>query len=164
MKRYTYFLILPFCTVLTCLSRPVEAQTSQPVPSTQTTEDSVKTAVNRLFSAMKNADGDELKASFTDSAILQTIYTDKDGKTGVHNYPVADFAATVSRLPNGSADERIQFDIVKVDGPLAIVWAPYRFYYNGKLTHCGIDSFQLMRVGGVWKILYIVDTRRKDCE
>ena len=119
---------------------------------------------SRLFIAMKNADGDELKAAFTDSAILQTIFTDKDGKTGVHNYPVADFAGAISRLPNGAADERIQFDMVRIDGPLAIVWAPYRFYYNGKLTHCGIDSFQLLRVGGVWKILYIVDTRRKDCE
>jgi len=48
-----------------------------------------------------------------------------------------------------------------MDGPLAMVWAPYHFYYNGTLLHCGVDSFQLIRTGGVWKILYIVDTRKK---
>jgi len=161
-QRYSHALTLCLSLALATLTRDARAQGATGTQTT--TEDSVKTAVNRLFIAMKNADGEGLRAAFTDSAILQTIYTDKEGKTGVHNYPVADFAGAISRLPNGAADERIQFDLVRIDGPLAIVWAPYRFYYNGKLTHCGIDSFQLLRVGGVWKILYIVDTRRKDCE
>ena len=38
---------------------------------------SVRTTVNHLFTAMKNADSCLLKACFADSAILQTIYHDK---------------------------------------------------------------------------------------
>lgn len=131
----------------------------------QTTEDSVKAAVNELFLAMKNSDGPRLQASFADSALLQTIITNKEGKTFARNESIADFAGSISKLPQGAADERIRFDIVKIDGPLAMVWAPYSFYFKQKFSHCGVDSFQLLRAGGVWKILYIVDTRRKEgCE
>lgn len=129
------------------------------------TEDSVKAAVNALFIAMKNSDAAGIRASFADSALLQTIITNKEGKTFARNEAIGDFAESISKLPKGDADEQIRFDVIKVDGPLAIAWAPYKFYFKGKFSHCGVDSFQLIRTGGVWKILYIVDTRRKDaCE
>ena len=166
MKQSRYFAA---AALLLSLGMGLRATAQSPAPTMLTpltspaTEDSVKAAVNKLFVAMKSSDGDSLRAAFTDSAILQTIYTDRDGKTAVHSYPVAEFATAVAHLPSGAADERVVFDVIRYDGPLAIVWATYRFYYNGQFTHCGIDSFQLMRVNGVWKILYIVDTRRKDC-
>jgi len=124
----------------------------------QTAEDSVKSAVNGLFTGMKTSDAAMIERSFADSAILQTI-TGPQG--GVVTEKVKDFAALVGKMTAGDADERIQFDMVKIDGPLAIVWAPYEFYYKGKYSHKGVDSFQLVRVNGVWKIQYLVDTRRK---
>ena len=124
-------------------------------------EDSVKTAVNLLFTGMKAADPDIIRRSFTDSAILQTITADKDGKTVARSESIEDFARAIGKLGQGVADERIQFDQIRIDGPLAMVWAPYSFYYKGALNHCGVDSFQLLLVGGVWKIQYIIDTRRK---
>jgi hypothetical protein len=51
--------------------------------------------------------------------------------------------------------------VIRIDASLAIVWAPYEFYYKGKYSHKGVDSFQLVRVNGVWKIQYLIDTRRK---
>ena len=114
---------------------------------------------------MKNSDAARLTAAFTDSALLQTIVTTREGKTVARNESVAEFAASISKLPIGDADERIRFDVIKIDGPLAIVWAPYNFYYKGKFSHCGVDSFQLLRTQSGWKILYIIDTRRKEpCE
>ncbi|MGC4103857.1 nuclear transport factor 2 family protein [Ferruginibacter sp.] len=127
----------------------------------QSAEDSVKAVVNKMFDAMKNSDGATLKTTFADSAILQTIGRSKDGKTMIEHDTVDEFATIVGKMPKGDADERIVFDVVKVDGPLAIVWAPYKFYYKGNFSHCGIDSFQLVRINGEWKIQYLVDTRRK---
>jgi hypothetical protein len=131
----------------------------------QSGADSVKQTINTLFEAMKNSDPDQLQSVFADSAILQSVSVNKEGKTVVENQLVSVFAATVKKLPKGDADERIVFDIVKIDGPLAMVWAPYKFYYKGNFSHCGVDSFQLIRVNGVWKILYLIDTRtKKGCE
>ena len=131
----------------------------------QTEEDSVKIAVNRLFIAMKNSDARGLKESFTDSAILQSLSKKKEDNFFVENEKIQEFIDIVSKLPAGDADERIQFETIKIDGPLAIVWAPYKFYYKGKFSHCGVDSFQLVKINGTWKIQVLLDTRRKEnCE
>jgi len=125
------------------------------------TADSVRAAVNNLFVAMRNSDSAALSDAFDDSAVLQTLVVDGNGGTTARSYPVAEFATAIGKLPKGSADEQIRVDVLKVDGPLAIVWAPYHFYYNGTLIHCGVDSFQLIRARKGWKILYIVDTMKK---
>ncbi|MBS1920557.1 MAG: nuclear transport factor 2 family protein [Bacteroidetes bacterium] len=128
---------------------------------TQTTEDSIKTVIKKMFEAMKNSDAATLKSCFGDSVVFQTITRDKTGKLVVENENTNDFAESISNLPKGAADEQIRFETIKIDGPLAIVWAPYNFYYNGKFSHCGMDSFQLVRFENGWKIQYIIDTRRK---
>ena len=103
-----------------------------------------------------------MKQCFTDSAVLQTITKDKAGLEIVKNDGVLDFVKQINSIPKGLADERIVFGVVKVDGPLAIVWATYKFYRNGVFSHCGVNSFQLVRLNQQWKIQYLIDTRRKD--
>lgn len=127
----------------------------------QTTEDSVKAVVKQLFDGMKNADAAMVRSSFADSAILQTIAANKEGKTIVQNENVADFANFVGKVKKGAADEQIVFETIKIDGPLAMVWTPYKFYYDGNFSHCGVDCFQVVRINGAWKIQYLIDTRRK---
>lgn len=131
----------------------------------QTTEDSVKVAVQHLFDAMRNSDSNALVNCFSDSAIMQTIAKDKSGATIIKTDKIVDFAVAVKFASKGSLDERISFDVVKIDGALAIVWTPYKFYFGGKFHHCGVNSFQMVRFGSGWKIQYIVDTRRtQGCE
>ncbi len=150
MKYYVIILLA------VCLSFTANAQTA---------EDSVKAVVNNLFTGMKNADAVLLKSTFADSAILQAITRNKEGKTIIQTEEVAGFVEQVSKMPKDAADERITFDVLRIDGPLAIVWTPYKFYFNGKFSHCGVNSFQLVRINGNWKIQYLIDTRRRaGCE
>ena len=51
--------------------------------------------------------------------------------------------------------------IVQVDGNLASVWVEYSFYIGPRLSHCGVDAFQLARDASGWKIVAIADTRRR---
>ena len=131
----------------------------------QTPEDSVKAVVNQLFTAMKNADAGMLKDAFADSAVLQTIRRRADGNFFVQSEQVSGFVSQISMAKKDSLDERITFETVKIDGPLAIAWTPYKFYYAGKFSHCGVNSFQLVRINGRWKIQFLIDTRRRqNCE
>ena len=123
----------------------------------QTAVDSVKAVINKMFAAMKNSDAAGLQDCLADSAILQTITS----SGMVRNESIKQFIAQISSLPKNAADERITFDVVKTDNGLAMAWTPYLFYYNGKFSHCGVNSFQLVRINGAWKIQYIIDTRRK---
>jgi hypothetical protein len=127
----------------------------------QSAEDSVKMVINTMFSGMKNGDAGLFKSVFSDSAIMQTISRTREGNTVVRNESLSEFADFVGKLKKDSADERITFETIKIDGPLAIAWTPYNFYHNGKFSHCGVNSFHLVRFNGVWKIQYLIDTRRR---
>lgn len=130
----------------------------------QSADDSVRSAVNILFTAMKNADSALLVSSFADRAILQTIVA-KNGKVQIKTESVDDFGREVGKMGKSDLDERIQFDVVRIDGALAIAWTLYKFYYKGRFSHCGVNSFQLVRINGKWKIQYLIDTRRSQgCE
>lgn len=135
------------------------------IASAQSTEDSVKAVVNQLFAAMKGIDAAKLKDAFADGAVLQTISRKQDGSFFVQDEKVNDFTESISNAKKDSLDEQIVFETIKIDGPLASVWAPYKFYYAGKFSHCGVDSFQLVRINGRWKIQFLIDTRRRQgCE
>ena len=131
------------------------------IVTAQSTEDSVKATINQLFTAMKNADSSLLVDVFADSAVLQTI-GNRAGKVIIRNEKVSAFAQQIKTLPKGAADERITFQTILIDGPLALVWTPYQFYYQDKVSHCGVNSFHLVRIDGRWKIQYLIDTRRRE--
>lgn len=126
----------------------------------KTAEDSVKAVINDMFTAMRTGDKQLFLSVFSDSVVMQTIRRNKDRKTVVVNESLTEFADFVGTLKKDSADERITFETIKIDGPLAIAWTPYKFYHNGKFSHCGVNSFQLVRFEGRWKIQYLIDTRR----
>ena len=113
----------------------------------QLAEDSVKASINKLFTAMKNGDSKALLECFTDSSILQTV-AEKDGNISVQTEDIKEFADFVGTQKQGDADERITFDVIKTDGALASAWTPYQFYYKGQFSHCGVDSYQLVRING----------------
>lgn len=125
----------------------------------QTSEDDlVKATVSQLFNGMKTSDSVLIKKSFHKNAVLQTITKTSE----VKNESIDDFVLSISKAEKGSLDERISFSNILIDGNLASVWALYEFYYKGQFSHCGVNSFQLVKSNNEWKIQYIIDTRRKD--
>ncbi|OOG38118.1 nuclear transport factor 2 family protein [Rhodanobacter sp. C05] len=57
--------------------------------------------------------------------------------------------------------ERIWNPKVLVQGGIAQVWAPYDFHLDGKFSHCGIDSFSLVRSGKDWQVASVSYTVQK---
>lgn len=128
----------------------------------QTEEENVKKPIMNLFNGMRQVDSSLLRGAFADGAIMQTIYKNKEGKIAVHTETVDNFIAAITKPRKEIYDERISFDIIRIDADLAIAWTPYKFYVDEKLSHCGVNSFQLVKLNGQWKIQYIIDTRRKE--
>lgn len=117
----------------------------------------IEKPIRNLFLGMKNIDPELLKTAFSDTAILQTIT-----KEGVKNEEIKDFIDSISKMARNDLDERITIEAIHTDGNLASVFTPYSFYFKGKFSHCGANSFQLVKQNGEWKIQYLIDTRRKD--
>jgi len=148
MKRLFFF------TITILLSACAFAQ--------QSATDGVKQSINTMFDAMRKGDSTMLKSVFAKEMVLQSISTNKEGKTVISVDSANDFAKAIGTPHKGVYDERIVYGDIKIDGDLASVWAPYKFYLDDKFSHCGVDVFSLMKTPAGWKIIYIVDTRRKD--
>ncbi|HEX6333349.1 MAG TPA: nuclear transport factor 2 family protein [Flavisolibacter sp.] len=127
----------------------------------QNEQDAIREVINNLFQGMRKSDTSLIRTSFTPDAILQTVARTRDGNVRVRSEVLDSFLVAVARPHPAMLDERIQFETVKVDGDLAMVWTPYAFFIGDTFSHCGVNSFQLVRIGGNWKIQYLIDTRRK---
>lgn len=131
----------------------------------QSSTEEVKVPINALFDGMRRSDTALVQSAFAPFAIMQTVTKTKDGLTSVRTEELKKFISFIGQPHAEVYDERITFELIRVDGDLAIAWTPYRFYVGEKFSHCGVNSFQLVRLNGAWKIQYIIDTRRKNsCE
>jgi len=124
-------------------------------------EGAVKKVINNLFTGMKTGDSTLTRSAFAAGAVMQTI-VNKDGKVSVRTEAVNDFVKLIGAPHKEIYDERIVFTKILIDGPLASVWTDYQFYVGEKFSHCGVNSFQLVKGDKGWQIVYIIDTRRKD--
>ena len=97
----------------------------------QTTADSVKAVINQFFDGMRNVGVSMVTGSFAVSAILQTV-VNRQGKVSVRNEPLSGFANVITQQQKGDLDEKIQFETIKVDGPMAMAWTPYKLYFNSR--------------------------------
>lgn len=132
------------------------------VHAQQAETEAVKKTINTMFDAMRKGDSTSLRSTFAKGLVFQSVGTKKDGTTALSSESPEGFIKQVGTPHKEVYDERITYGDIKVDGPLASVWTPYKFYLGDKFSHCGVNFFQLMKTTEGWKIIYIVDTRRKD--
>ena len=73
------------------------------------------------------------------------------------------FAERSGRPGTTHNEEKIHDPLIRIDNDLAVVWAPFDYFIDGKVDHCGTDLFNLVRKDGKWLIASVADTGRKDC-
>jgi len=149
------YLRVAFILILFCATNIVYGQNNGE-------EEGVKKAVNLLFDGMRKSDSTLIRAAFNQGAILQTIVKTKAGNNEVKSTDLNLFIKSIAKPHPNIYDERIVFTKILIDDGLASVWTDYQFYIGDKFSHCGVNSFQLAKVGNDWKITYLIDTRRKD--
>lgn len=130
----------------------------------QKEDKAIKAVINRFFEAMETGDTTALLSTCTAEPVFQTFMKDKEGNMQVFSENFADFVTFVGNPGKDKFKEEIEFEAINSEASLASVWTPYKFYLNGKLSHCGTNSFQLVKTTDGWKIQYIIDTRRKGCK
>ncbi len=119
--------------------------------------------IKTLFDGMRAGDEALISSAFADGAILETLIEEKS-ETRRQATMAVDFIRAAGQPHEQVWDEVIWSYDVKQDGPLATVWTEYTFYIGDQFSHCGVNAFQLIRMGHDWKITHITDTRRQqDC-
>ncbi len=111
-------------------------------------------AVQRLFDAMSAHDADAARALFLPEAMLFSVRPDGTAIATPHEKWVEHLGASKDAWL-----ERIWNTKQLEHGPVAVVWANFDFHLNGKFSHCGIDSFNLLKTAAGWKVAAVADTR-----
>jgi hypothetical protein len=121
----------------------------------------VQKAVEIFFEGFHSRDSLKIKSVIEENMILQSISESEKGNR-LTDEKASEFIKSIVSIPKEvKFEERIISCKIQIDGAMAHVWTPYEFYINGKLSHKGVNSFQLFKEKDKWKIIYIVDTRRK---
>ena len=123
-------------------------------------EAEVLAVVNAVFDGMKNSDTALVRRQFHPKARLITV--DSRNSVAEIEESVDGWIQSIGRPRTEVFDEQLSNVRTLIDGSLASVWADYRFFRGARLNHCGVDHFLLVKEGGVWKIIELADTRRRE--
>ncbi len=115
--------------------------------------DSPMDVVQRLFGAMSSHDADAARACFIPEALLLSVRPDGSSLA----MPYEKWVEMLGKSKDAWL-ERIWSPKVLEHESVAVVWAEFDFHRNGKFSHCGIDSFQLLKTSAGWKIAAVADT------
>jgi hypothetical protein len=119
----------------------------------------VLAVVQRVFEGMRKADSTMVRSSFAEGARFALLDT-----SGTVRFQAIDGWLRAIAGSAGRWDEPLYNVTVRVEGTIAHVWAPYTFYLDGAVRHCGTDSFELLRTRAGWRITQLSDTqRRQNC-
>lgn len=136
---------------------PTHAQPSpQPSPEAE-----VRAVVDRMFDGMRQGDSAMVRSVFHPQARLMTTAV-RDGATVMREDSIDRFVRMVGTPHDEVWDERISNVKVEVDGPLAMAWMDYAFYAGERFSHCGVNAFLFFRAAEGWKVVQIMDTRRRE--
>jgi hypothetical protein len=100
-----------------------------------------------LFDAMSAHDVNAARALFIPEATLVSVRA--DGKPTV--VPIEKWLEHLGTSKDAWLERMWNAKVLESSG-LAVVWADYDFHLNGKFSHCGIDSFNLVKLDAQWKI------------
>ena len=130
----------------------------------QPDKEAILKPINDLFAAMKEGDSVKAHRAFAEGSNFEMIISNRDKKPYV-KVKLKDFIKAVGAPRKEKMNEVMWDAVVQQDRAFAQVWANYAFYRGNTFSHCGIDAFQLVRVGADWKIVnlsYTVATQ--DCQ
>ncbi|MEO5569082.1 MAG: nuclear transport factor 2 family protein [Gemmatimonadaceae bacterium] len=121
-------------------------------------EAEVLAVVKRIFDGMKEADSAKVRTAFAPGARFVNIGTRANPDT--ITYSTVDGWLAGIAASNKTWEERISNVRIQVDDRIASAWMDYVFVLNGAVRHCGVDTIELVKVRGEWKITQLADTRR----
>ena len=111
---------------------------------------------------MEKGDSALLRSAFHSGCYLDNGIG-KEGKFTLGKETDVQGFATAIGTPHADAYHEPIWEIkTEQDGNFAQVWVEYAFYLGNKFSHCGVDTFQLIKTESGWKIFYLADTRQKN--
>jgi hypothetical protein len=128
------------------------------------TSDDAAAVTDMLFTAMRSKNADGIRAVFIPEGQLVAIDKPRDGKglSKTRVFTADAFAKMIAGAP-GDFIEKMPEKDAKISGDMAMVSGRYTFYVGDKFSHCGTNTFHLVRTEAGWKIANGASTLEFQC-
>jgi len=114
-------------------------------------ETAVLAAMDRYLAAISASDLDAMASMQTPDGVNYRARALPSGGMEILGRPNS-YWVDPARKDGRTYRERYWAPTVLVRGSIAMVWAPYEFWIDGKTSHCGIDVFNFIKVGDEWHV------------
>ncbi len=149
-----YFFVASFL-LLVC-SNAMNAQ------SDMSDNEQVEKVIHTMFEGMRLGDSAMVRQVFYSEAQFFSAFVTPKGSSKLKEGSVQEWLDAIGTPHDQVWNEEWWNPSINVDGNFAHVWTPYAFYVDDTFSHCGVDSFHMIKDdSGTWKIFHATDTRRR---
>jgi hypothetical protein len=142
--------VLLVTLLASCASTPAPVLPS-PAGHQSGEETAVLAALDRYMHAISANDVQAMAAMQTPDGMTYVARTRADAGVEIVGRPNS-YWVNPARADGPAVRERYWSPTVLVRGSIAVVWAPYEFWTDGKTSHCGVDVFDFVKVDGAWRV------------
>jgi hypothetical protein len=157
--------ILSFLIIFLISSFSMKAQNNSPNNKSDAKARDAVAVIDRLWEAMQTKNADTIRSLFTPEGQLVAVDRPRTGddasKTRVFT---AEAFAKMIVEGKGEYIERMPQPEAKIFGDAAIVFGRYTFHVGNKFSHCGTNTFNLVRTSEGWRIANGVSTLEFQCQ
>jgi hypothetical protein len=138
-----------FCAIILVSALSLHAATPE--------EQAVMAPLQSLFDAMAKHDKSAARETLLPGGIV--TLKRKDQIIQMHFDTFVEHLGGTDKI-----EERIHDPQIHIDNDIAVIWVPYDFLEDGKVTHCGTDIAHLVKRNGRWLIAGIADNAHDTCK
>lgn len=124
----------------------------------------IASAIETFFFSLQHGNPAEMRQVCAPAAAFKTHMQDQNGNHIIIDETMQDLTAFAVQAGGKMFNIRVEFEMIPPEAGMLDFRAPYRFYVNDSLSHCGVCSFELTRIGTEWKIKQMIDSRSRICE
>ena len=139
-------------SVIAMAAGPNQQPGSQALSTPNDQAAAVLAPIKAMMAGIEKRDSEMILAQVRPEGSATAVVEHSDGTTTVKRSDWATYLAVIKPGP-----ERYQATLgqaaVQIDGNIAMVWVPYSFEIDGRVIHCGVDHFDLVREHSEWKVL-----------
>ena len=144
------------------LSQMATSATRNGTLSTANDENAVMAPINAMFAGIEAADVNAIRAQLRigDGGGATVVGSRADGSKIMRHLTWEQNLSFVRPSGHRNVERLVGRPTIEIDGDIAMVWAKFVFSTDGRMTHCGVDHFDLIRDNGKWKIQNLTWSQR----
>ena len=157
MRMHTFFWLTGICI----LSAPTNAQAESG------DRQAILALMNKAFAAVRSGIADDWRAIQLAEGTTLSFRPNAEGRPEELEMRISnneDFIADLKPDGHEYLERWTEEPTILIRGPIAVIWGEYEFWIDGEFSHCGIDSADLVKIDGKWKVANFMWTvEKEDC-